>query len=225
MGDLITLILIIVASYWFKIHFKKDGFKGMFTSENISLGLILLIPFFIYIIGNYSLNIIFNILFVFDFSLSLTVMVVVAAILEEVVFRGFLITNYMRIWEDKIIWVMLVPGLIFGLLHLTNLIEANVGITIFQTIDCICFGCFVGAIFLRTGNLWFPIFAHCFNNFLASLDSTAVNAQGYMIAEVGFIDIFALIFSIMLLIFAFHYVRSSKHEDIKKIWNEKWSKG
>ena len=81
--------------------------------------------------------------------------VILAPVLEEILCRGILLKNYIKIYDARkaIIW----SAIIFGVMHLNP----------WQFIGASTLGLFIGWVYYRTQNVWICIFIHFLNNGLA----------------------------------------------------------
>ena len=99
------------------------------------------------------------------------------AIFEEVVFRGIFIHNLKASGKSDMA-ALLIPALIFGLIHLTNAVNGQIAQALLQTGYAIVVGLVFGAIYIRTGDLLSVIIAHAAvditNRVFASADVTPV---------------------------------------------------
>jgi uncharacterized protein len=90
-----------------------------------------------------------------DYILALFIIALFPALVEEVFFRGAMQSIFMR-WF-KIPWlVIFITGLIFSAIHFSW----------YGFIPRMALGMVLGYIFYYTGNLWYSIIAHFFNNAL-----------------------------------------------------------
>jgi membrane protease YdiL (CAAX protease family) len=90
-----------------------------------------------------------------DYIVALFIIALMPAIVEEVFFRGAMQSIFMR-WF-KIPWlVIFITGLIFSAIHFSW----------YGFIPRVALGMVLGYIFYYTGNLWYSIIAHFFNNAL-----------------------------------------------------------
>ncbi len=90
-----------------------------------------------------------------DYILALFIIALLPALVEEVFFRGAMQNIFMR-WF-KIPWlVILITGLIFSAIHFSW----------YGFLPRMALGMVLGYIFYYTGNLWYSIIAHFFNNAL-----------------------------------------------------------
>ncbi len=81
------------------------------------------------------------------------------AIFEEVVFRGIFIHNLRKSGKSDMA-ALLIPALIFGLVHLSNAVNGNIAQALVQTGYAVVVGLVFGAIYIRTGDLFSVIIAH-----------------------------------------------------------------
>ena len=84
---------------------------------------------------------------------------VVAALVEEIVFRGYVLNNFMHTFKNKYI-ALLFSALLFALIH-----GMNPNLTILAFINLFVAGVALGITYIYTKNLWFPIFLHVSWNF------------------------------------------------------------
>ncbi len=153
---------ILLFRYYEKRSISELSIKGLGKnlSIGISLGVLLqsLTILVIYLNKGFTVISVNNILFVLP---SLT-MAFTAAIFEEILFRGILF----RITEEKLgsYWALLISAIIFGAMHLANphsTVLAALGLAIQA-------GLLLGAAYIFSKNLWFPIAIHFAWNFTQS---------------------------------------------------------
>ena len=119
-----------------------------------------IIPFAIIAIVYYSLgksDIIINEPSVKSIILA-TIILLVVAIQEEIFFRAFLINSLHFKFNKKI--SIVISAITFSLLHL-----GNASSSMLSTTNTFLAGILLGLMYLRTMNLWYPIFFHFFWNF------------------------------------------------------------
>ncbi len=87
------------------------------------------------------------------------VMFVAVAFSEEMLCRGYLLNNMMQSMNRYL--ALLVTALIFSLLHLFN-----PGFSFFSFLNLLLAGILLGASYIYTRNLWFPVSLHLFWNFI-----------------------------------------------------------
>ena len=142
---------------------------------------------------------------------------------EEVIFRGVLISYVMKFFKSSkgIYGVLIVSALLFGLAHLGNVGAAPLDATIFQVFYASAIGILFGAVYLRTGNLWVLIFCHALNDIIVAAFTTNGLVADALVWNAS--NIATAIISIIVIILGFYYVRSSKHDEIIEVWEEKWA--
>ncbi len=90
-------------------------------------------------------------------ALMLFLLVIYAPVVEEFVFRGFLLQRWGTRWGLR--WGLVASSVVFGLLHFNN----PIGLALF--------GLVMGLLYVRSQSLWVPIGCHALNNFIVvSLD-------------------------------------------------------
>ena len=91
-------------------------------------------------------------------------MFLMAGIREELLTRGFLCTFLKKTFGNtkaSYIAAITISSVFFGLIHLSNLQSGNEPVVIYcQVIYAIGFGFFLGALYIRTGNLWANMILH-----------------------------------------------------------------
>lgn len=98
-------------------------------------------------------------------SLMLFLLLVYAPLVEELIFRGFLLQRWSMKWGLP--WGLIASSVLFGLLHLNN----PLGLALF--------GLVMGLLYVRTHSLWVPIACHSLNNLAAvGIDRLSQIASG-----------------------------------------------
>lgn len=165
-GIFAAILAIISYSFLFKFYEKREisEFSKKGIIKNLAVGFVLgatlqsLTILVIYLKGGYSIISLNPILFIIPpLTLSIT-----SAIIEETLFRGIIF----RIPEQKLgsYISLLISALIFGALHLGNpnsSLSAGIGLAIQA-------GLLLGAAYIYSRNLWFPIAIHFAWNFTQS---------------------------------------------------------
>ena len=221
LGVIISGIIIgIIYIYVFKI-------KGFFSFSNSKLALILISPAFLFVIFN-ALDPAFAIPTTAILAVTVIISGIGPGIFEEIMFRGIVISYLMKMFRNSknILPIVIVSALIFGVLHLFNaFMGAPLDITIFQFVVTFGMGILFAAVYLRTGNLWIPIILHSLNDIVAFCCTSAISSHG--VIQTGFVfnwlNIITIIVSIICIVLGLYYVRSTKHDEILEIWEEKWA--
>lgn len=153
-------------------------------------------------------------------------MALAAGISEEIVFRGIIGSNLMRIrgQAKDILPNLLVTSLVFGAVHGGNILAgAPVSTTLFQVYYAFCVGMLFAAVLLRCGSLWPPIIMHVLIDFVGFLSMGI--AGGGVISEVIMLDagtVATAVISSVILVFALFLVRPSQRAGIVSLWDRKW---
>ncbi len=86
-----------------------------------------------------------------------------------------------------------------------------------------CIGIFLGAVFMRGGNILVPMLLHTLHDalILSFEDADEVSAIVEQDAETG--DIFLVAVCIALAAYGFFLIRKSKRKEICEMWAETWS--
>lgn len=135
--------------------------------------------------------------------LSLITYTIFVGLFEEIFFRGIieeeLLENYSN--NDKeVITSILISGLIFGAIHLTNLLMGqDLLSTLLQFIQTSAIGILFGTIYYKTRNIWSLIFLHGFYDFAVLLSEVNLPTSCAYVSNVAIsITVFSIISSIIL---------------------------
>lgn len=206
------------------IRYMRGRLQNLISTKNFKLALILVIPSLVIIIGNLLSNYIDG-HFVFNYLVVISGLA--PGITEEVVFRGFIVSNLMRIRKNKnlsIYLIVVLSAVPFGLLHLANIVMgADIHYSIVQSFFAICIGILFVAVYLRTGNLIVPIIAHAITDMAGLANSQFIGSKVVgLIAQTPSLNdyIFILVGSIILLVCGLYYIRKEKWDDIDKAWDD-----
>lgn len=221
--DISRLIIAAVLMLIMPIYFRGGcgfGFKGGKPRLGIMLALpLLIVPLF---------NLVQ--IKVYDVPLVAGSTAVIAAIIhgigpgvsEEVFFRGFAVSNLMRIWKgraNRIVLCMLVSGFAFGLTHAINLIATgDVLATVVQVVYTSAIGMINGAVFLRSRSIWGVALMHTLTDVTAFIAVFDNSATGMDIA-------FCVVGSLLFIAIALYLIRPSKRAEIDELWEDGWSFG
>ena len=143
-----------------------------------------------------------------------------AGITEEVAFRELPISYMARQWRDekKIPLMVIIPGLAFGLTHITNIFGSKPTDTLAQVVISIFFGVFFSAVYVRTGSIWAVLIGHTLHDLLVS--SAVVytpELPDIVIAE-------WVIIEGILAIYGMYLIRKEKRPEIISLWDRKWNR-
>lgn len=165
-GVMIAILAIVSYSYLFKLYEKREitEFSRKNIIKNIAIGIALgvvlqaLTILVIYLKGGYSILSVNPVLFI----IPPLAMAFTSAIVEEILLRGIVF----RIAEEKLgsYIALLLSAVLFGAMHFANphsSLTAAIGLAIQA-------GLLLGAAYIYSRNLWFPIALHFAWNFTQS---------------------------------------------------------
>ena len=143
-----------------------------------------------------------------------------AGICEEMAFREVGISYLKRQLSGNKwnLFILIFTSVIFGVTHLSNVIALSVPLwaRMMQVFGTLFFGFFLGALFLRTGNIWVCILTHTVYDLLPNIFMSKMDVDfttyiwGWMIVGQG-----------MLAIWGLYLIRKAKQPEIESLWNEK----
>lgn len=150
-------------------------------------------------------------------------------ITEEVICRGYVVSNLMRKWQDKPNRVMLsviASSIGFGCIHMFNVfISKDIVGSLIQVAYCIAIGIFFGATYVRSRNIWGNIILHSLIDTFALLGGN--NANGFD-SETG-VDLISVLIvvavSVILVLVALVYLRPGKRAETEALWQQNWDFG
>lgn len=135
---------------------------------------------------------------------------------EEMVCRGVVLSLMMYCFQkkiDRITRSVVLSGLCFGIVHLLNLLSADIVMTLIQVCYAAAVGIFFGGIYVRTRNLWGPVIFH----------SLIDIAEFIYIGDAGFTS-YVLVSSIAIIIIysalGLYLIRPAKRGEIEELWSD-----
>ena len=197
--------------------------KGRLKDFNFGLLIGLLIMGFAY----FFLLLINEIVFVnIDFNLNKVLLSIVlfmgVSVFEEIIFRGYVLKNLLESFNPYV--ALFVSSLFFSLIH-----GANPNVTLLVLFNIFLAGIFLGASYVFTKNLWFPIALHFSWNFFQAMFGFKVSGlDSYSIIKFDIIEnnyinggefgfessVLSLIIIIIFTIIIWKYFKSTVKENI-----------
>lgn len=212
----------LIAMFIHKRHFRPD-FQGCLVKENFLTGMKMVIPFvLLHVVGS-----IVSITICGVGNVGRALLLATApGFMEEAMFRGVGISNYMRTIKDekKIPVIFWLSSLAFGLIHIANIFAgADPFTSVIQGIYASGVGLLFGAIYLRTGNLWPTIIAHTIVDWAelcrADLGSTGGIMKGMILG-----DWITIAVGIAAGVLGVYLMRKEKRGEVMEVWNRRWNK-
>ena len=159
---------------------------------------------------------------------------ILVGITEELVYRGVAADILLKTFlfranpsgdgvygpaDRKAIWgAVLCSGLIFGLIHISNMSHAGVSGVLVQMLGAFLMGMVLVAVYYRTANIYAVIILHAVNDIAAAMPVTILRSDqtiSDVISGYGMKDVLLLIPYIAVLLVI---LRPSKMESIWKFW-------
>ena len=229
LSDVVDNLASSVLAVFFLIAYTKwfaPEFKGVFKTSALATGILFVwLPFLFKLVGSYILNVV-DYGFYFKPTMLALAMAIAAGFFEETIFRGVTVPIGMRYIrsEKRVSVIVLFTALVFGLLHIGNVINgASVAMGIIQGIATIFAGLLFVAAFLRTGNILVPIFMHGVYDYMCFVTDASLD-NGIMAGETVTTGlILAVLVDVIAGIWGLYLIRPAKRAEIFAIWNDKWS--
>lgn len=216
-----SLVVLTVRKKWYIFKNKKLSFIETLKRclPIVILSLLLFITNIIGLIGE-ELNY-FNLISLIFYTISI-------GLFEEIFFRGIIEEELLASYSEnkkQIITSIVISGIIFGSIHLTNLFYGQDFLTtITQFIQTTSIGILFGTLYYLTRNIWALAFLHGFYDFSVLLNE--VN----LVTECGYIDnvssiitassiVASIILSIIYLVYSIIIFKKENHEETKKYNN------
>ena len=216
-----TFVILAIYKFWFRPDFEGN-FKGGDFKTGMKLFLLLLIFWILtvpvgFITGHDT----------FGAPTFATVCTALAAgCCEETAFRGLALSYLMRQWKDEkhIVISVILTSVIFGAVHMINASgDVTAARIVFQAVSAIGSGIFYAVLYLRSGNLVFPIAAHTIHNILAFLDVSGVQNGMIVSSTIDWTNFFYTGTELLLGLIGLWLIRSSVRSEIREMWDCKWN--
>ena len=218
-----AVVIMLLFKAWFSPEFK--GFvKPGICAKKIGL---MMIPFFIFVVLSVLSFLIFHGTIDFNPSLKAVLMGLSAGFGEESMFRIFALAIVMRFLkkENRALRSVVVLSIVFGLSHIGNIGQgADPGMTVAQVFTSLFTGLFFAAIYLRSGSVILPVFAHAFYDWVCFVTDPTVSSNGIVVGTYGTGElIYAIVTAVLLGAAGIYLLRKSKRPETNELWNRKWS--
>jgi membrane protease YdiL (CAAX protease family) len=106
----------------------------------------------------------------FNYLFSSFIVIILLAITEEIVFRGYILKNLTTFCGKNT--AVLIGALLFATFHLLN-----PNISLLSFLNIFLAGLLLGFLYVKTINLWLPISFHIFWNYIQSLLGYSVSGE------------------------------------------------
>lgn len=214
-----------LASLWAASIFKNKMLKGEFTGflckDNLKTGLMMVLPLTLFHMAGSCISIA-------EVGTGNFLYAILACLApgfgEEIAFRGCGVANYMRTRrrEEDIPLIFYLSGIVFGGIHITNIFMGGDTVAcIIQSVYAAGIGLFLGAVYLRTGNLWPTIICHCLVDFAELMRADLYASNGAMTGTITG-DYVTIVGGIIGGFIGIYMIRKAKRAEIIEVWNRKF---
>ncbi len=139
------------------------------------------------------------------------------AVISETLLEHFGTDSLGSVWKAAT-----VSGLVFGLLHLANLMSVNsVKGVLIQALSAFAGGLMYAAVYYRTGNIWAPVVLHALNDLGAGLSAGVFTYESGMMSNIEGLegaDWLILIIPLRELLIAAFLLRKQKLPQLQQCW-------
>lgn len=215
------------------IIMMKEMYKGEFSfhlrTEKMMKGLLLLWPGLLFLVFNILKTNIQADKIVTETLLMVVITNMITGFYEEIIMRGMLLGHMMKHWkndEKKVLKSVVVTSILFGAVHLGNLVYGNILDTIFQVFYATTLGLVFGASYLRTKNLWACIFIHGIIDVSSAVYTINYapgeevvdmgSGNGLMGSGIGFLLVLAA--NLLSVVVFLYELRKEKRAEIAELW-------
>lgn len=215
------------------IIMMKEMYKGEFSfhlrTEKMMKGLLLLWPGLLFLVFNILKTNIQADKIVTETLLMVVITNMITGFYEEIIMRGMLLGHMMKHWkndEKKVLKSVVVTSILFGAVHLGNLVYGNILDTIFQVFYATTLGLVFGAAYLRTKNLWACIFIHGIIDVSSAVYTINYapgeevvdmgSGNGLMGSGIGFLLVLAA--NLLSVVVFLYELRKKKRAEIAELW-------
>lgn len=211
-----------------KCWFRKDGYKGVFARNgfrNKEAWMFVLAALVVDITLTAANAIVTGVMPVLP-TITTVLISLEAGICEETTFRAIPVAimmknnpSHKRMWTGA-----LIAAVVFGVTHMSNVgAGAAFAGAIVQSVNAVCLGLLMGAIYLRTGNIFLTMVFHTIHDIIGLMDPA--QATG-VVTQTSYSALDIVILAAVAAAYAaagIYLLRKSKWEEIKATWANIWS--
>ena len=219
-------IFAVIAMLVFKLWFSPE-FKGFVKPERSAKDMcIIAIPWIILVIFTLLEPLFLQRPFYFSPSLSAVFMGLAAGFGEETMFRILSLAIVMKyVKKEKRLAAIIILAVIFGVSHAGNVMQgADLTMTVAQVIHSIFIAFLFTGLYLGTGSVIFPIFAHALHDYISFTTDPSVSGAGIIVQQYGAAQlVYELVLAAIVGIAALYLLKKDKLAKANELWDEKWS--
>ena len=221
-GCIGSVLVLIIWFRWFSPQYRyrpeKGDIKGAFVLMSpILIYWVLLFGLFGYFAGGFPFRAV---------RLNTVAMALMAGLVEEVCFREIAVSFMAKkMMNEKTIPLMAVAsGFLFGLTHLTNLVNGDpVTDILYQVMLSMFFGVLFAAVYLKKGNVLVLCLVHFAHDLLSFMAIKGVEENGVKDLP-DWSAVCIAVLEACLCVYGFYLLRKSERGEIIKLWDRKWSR-
>ncbi len=225
-GNIGICIFAVIAMLVFRLWFSPE-FKGFVKPGCSAKDLcIVMIPLGLLVIFTMIEPVFLQRPFYFHPSLSAVIMSLAAGFGEETMFRILSLAVVMRyVKKEKRFAVIIILAVIFGLSHAGNVTQgADPVMTVVQVIHSTFLAFLFTGLYLGTGSVIFPIFAHGVYDFICFTTDPSLSGNGILTQQYGTEQlVYELVLAVIIGIASLGLLNKNKRTKADELWNEKWS--
>ena len=217
-----AVITMLVFRLWFSPEFKGFVKPGCSVKDLC----IVMIPLGLLVIFTLIEPVFLQRPFYFNPSFSALIMGLAAGFGEETIFRILSLAIVMRyIKKEKRFTVIIILAVIFGLAHAGNVTQgADLVMTVAQVIHSTFMAFLFTGLYLGTGSVIFPVFAHGLHDFICFTTDPSLSGDGIIIQQYGTGQLlYELVLALIIGIASLCLLNKNKLTKANELWNEKWS--
>lgn len=216
----LTIVMLFIHKFWFRPEYKGSFRMDLLKEKSIVIPIIVYLVIDIILISTNWIEEGIQMP-----TLQILAISLMAGVGEEVCYRVVMLTTELRAWLRKgsssYLPALLTASLVFGLSHFLNIAAgAHYLNIIIQVITTVGAGLIMGAIFLRSGNILYPIIIHFLHDFLAFL------TYGSLITKTTpptFMDVAWIVGLFIIQAAIAVWLLKGRKDEIIAIWKERWS--
>ncbi len=225
-GNMGVCIFAVITMLVFRLWFSPD-FKGFVKSGCSAKDIcIVMIPWGILVVFTLIEPLVLQRPFYFNPSLNAVIMGLAAGFGEETMFRILSLAIVMRyVKKEKRFAVMIILAVIFGLAHAGNVTQgADPFMTAAQVIHSTFMAFLFTGLYLGTGSVIFPVFAHGLHDFICFTTDPSISGEGIITQQYGTGQLlYELVLAVVIGIASLCLLNKNKLAKANELWSEKWS--
>lgn len=133
-------------------------------------------------------------------KLKIIVLCLLVGLAEEFIFRGLLVSLFLKIFHNNVLGTVISSSIIFGLIHTMNLKSMPIGYVSGQVIFAAAIGLLFGTIYVKTKNLSIVILLHALRDMFPMFSNKLMAEATKMEFSMSSLYVISVLFLITLFI-------------------------